>query len=142
MNWDKVKVGKPNECWPWLGRKGNKGYGVYVVDGACRKVHRLAYAERVGPIPAGKLVCHSCDNPPCCNPAHLFVGTAADNSADMVAKNRQAMNLDHGLAKLNEQEVKAIRADRRKTPTIASQYGVSASTVYRIKTGRRRSSVT
>ena len=80
-------------CWVWTGIK-HRGYGRFGQRG---RSHRIAYEATVGPIPEGASVCHHCDNPPCCNPAHLFVGTNADNVADMVAKGRQAKGDRHGL---------------------------------------------
>lgn len=81
-------------CWPWTGQTDRKGYGRIrvgsMVDGSRKKVftHRLALSLSGVDVPADLLVCHKCDNPPCCNPSHLFVGTAADNASDMKAKRR------------------------------------------------------
>jgi hypothetical protein len=77
-------------CWPWMGARERNGYG-QLGNRILRKhlkAHRVAYELAVGPIPEGFLVCHACDNPPCCNPSHLFVGTGADNTHDMIAKGR------------------------------------------------------
>lgn len=73
----------------WTGGLSPSGYGRIKVAGKYLRVHRVAYELFVGPIPAGLIVMHTCDNPPCCNPAHLKPGTNAENSADMVAKGRQ-----------------------------------------------------
>lgn len=83
-----------NGCWIWQLRKSRLGYGRVNAPpndrrrGRIMTAHRFAYEVYVGPIPPGMFVCHSCDNPPCCNPAHLWLGTAADNTRDMIAKGR------------------------------------------------------
>src|SRR3990172_11010997 len=79
-----------SSCWPWLGRRNAKGYGVLRYQYQFWFAHRLAYTLWCGTIPPGFQVQHrKCDNPPCCNPAHLRVGTHIENMAQMVARNRQ-----------------------------------------------------
>jgi hypothetical protein len=78
----------PDECWLWRGRKTVCGYGEVRFGGKSQLAPRVVYSLAVGPIPDGLYVLHRCDNPPCCNPAHLFVGTQRDNVADMMAKGR------------------------------------------------------
>lgn len=78
------------ECWVWDGWRLPSGYGTLRFGRRTVLAHRLAWVTWVGPIPAGMQVCHRCDNPPCINPAHLFVGTQTDNLLDMSAKGRQA----------------------------------------------------
>lgn len=95
--------------------------------------HREVYLRLVGPIPDGLLIRHSCDNPPCVNPAHLLPGTVADNSADMVERNRQARGLTHKKSKLRPEYVVDIRAQRAAGVSIARlarQYGVTPGTIY------------
>lgn len=75
-------------CWFWTGTLTTFGYGVLRVDGRNVGAHRVAYELFVGPIDDGMNILHGCDNPPCCNPAHLRQGTQAENIADMVARNR------------------------------------------------------
>lgn len=137
------KASSESECWNWTGR--TKVFGVakvpygYIQDRAymCRadlRVHRVAYCIVNGPIATGLVVRHSCDNTLCCNPKHLLAGTNAENSADMVSRNRQARGSRHGSARLSESDVLAIRSIPRTTSiaTIASEYGVHEATIHNI----------
>lgn len=77
------------ECWIWTGSKKSDGYGAVEVNRKSMSAHRIAYELTYGPIPKGMLVCHHCDNPSCCNPSHLFLGTYKDNRLDCVRKGRE-----------------------------------------------------
>lgn len=91
-NWEKkfIKNG-PDDCWEWTGVKDDDGYGRFYLNGSCRQsAHRVCFRLHKGTIPDGLCVCHTCDNPPCVNPAHLWLGTNQQNIQDKVAKNRQA----------------------------------------------------
>ena len=84
-------VRMPNGCLEWTGAHSH-GYGVLTAGGKNIYTHRLAWQIVNGPIPKGMFICHTCDNPPCCDPEHLWLGTNADNTADKVAKGRQGIN--------------------------------------------------
>jgi hypothetical protein len=136
--WQRVAVGAKDECWPWTKAKRN-GYGRVWFDGKVESAHRVAYALHYGFPAFGKSVCHSCDNPSCCNPAHLWIGTPAENSRDMARKRRAARNIrageSHPRAKLTEKQVLIIRRTNAPVALLASHYGVSRKHIYAIRNG-------
>lgn len=115
--WEKVNVQSDDECWEWLGATTGAGYGHFKLrkDGKAweESAHRFSYEIHNGPIPPGGVICHSCDNPPCVNPGHLFLGTYADNTADMIKKGRANTPTGErsGHAKLTWDDVENIRAN-------------------------------
>lgn len=131
--WAKVKIGKSNECWPYQAGRDKNGYGV-VCDGK-RKIgaHRVAFILTKGKPKKGIEVTHDCDNPPCCNPAHLIGRTKAGNHLDCVAKNRHAKGVVHGRSKLTPQKVRTIRKSKKSNRVLAKYYGVAYSTIQFIK---------
>jgi len=135
---DKVLVG--DGCWEWQGTKVG-GYGKFRLDGRKHFSHRLSFEHFNGEIPEGLSVCHSCDNPSCVNPKHLWLGSHTDNMRDMVAKGRHVMREQNGeanlSAKLSAVDVLAIRADPRIQKDIAKDYGIRQSAVSRIKRKQR-----
>lgn len=87
--WEKVDQSRgPFGCWPWMASTKEKGYGQTYFLGKNKRAHRLAYELHYGEPAGDKLVCHLCDNPPCCNPWHLTLATAKENTADMIGKGR------------------------------------------------------
>ena len=86
--WEWVRITDPEGCWEWVGAKSYNGYGRFSIGGRYYGTHRVAYELFGGSIPTGMCILHSCDNPPCVNPAHLRLGTQLDNMRDMHAKGR------------------------------------------------------
>lgn len=131
-------VAQPNGCIIFTGNLNPAGYGRLWVKGRIYYPHRLSYMVNIGPIPAGMCVCHRCDSPPCINPAHLFLGTHADNAADMIQKGRAPYRPDirQISAKLSKSQAIAIKNDSRSYRQIANDYGISKSLVHGIKSGR------
>jgi hypothetical protein len=99
----------PSGCLEWQGYKNSKGYGRTTISRKSYRVHRVAWEIKYGPIPKGLDVLHRCDNPPCCDPEHLFLGTRADNAHDMIAKGRAMRGERNNQAKLTETDVLEIR---------------------------------
>ncbi len=138
------KVHKSGECWIWSGATHDGGYGILRIgslrDGSRTlvKAHRFSWELINGPVPDGLFVCHHCDNPPCVNPSHLFLGTCAANNADMYAKNRESFGEDHPRAKLSSAEVRLIRseASHGNHGRLAQRFGVSRATVDYIASGK------
>lgn len=134
--WSKVDKRDHDECWPWKAGVTEKGYGRYMKS---QRAHRVAYEIAHGVNPGALFVLHSCDNPPCCNPRHLFLGTAAENTEDMLQKQRHA----HGevsYAKLSEADVRSIRRLRDKGWThrgLAERFGVTHATIQNVIHRRR-----
>lgn len=137
--WTVTDVG----CWEWDGYREAGGYGLLAIGrGRPERASRAAYAAWVGEIPPEGVVCHRCDNPPCINPAHLFLGDRAVNNADMAAKKRSA----NGTRKMNwlltDAQVDELRAlyatGTASQRAIAKQYGVSQQLVSMIVRRHRR----
>lgn len=116
-------------CWLYTGTAGTHGYGLHGVGRRQMQAHRFSYAIENGPIPADAFVCHSCDQRRCVNPEHLFLGTNAENMADMRAKRRGT----NALTPLVERDV--VRAYRRGTESmrkIGARFGISPSLVHKL----------
>lgn len=131
------EFGPDSPCVEWAGARTRAGYGHRKVRGRTVSVHRLAWQETHGPIPDGMVVCHRCDNRPCINVDHLFLGTQADNIRDMYAKGRRSQEgEENNSAKLTEEQVIEIRrlhATGQVTQRqLARQFGAAAPTVNEI----------
>jgi len=140
--WEKVDRRGPDDCWGWTAAVNEHGYGVMRPEGRRTgpgiKAHRVSLML-AGVDVDGLVVRHSCDNPPCVNPAHLSTGTKADNSADMVARGRSPRGSRSGASKLTERQVAEIRVRQAAGElhrVLAAEYGVSRVTITNIVTGR------
>lgn len=143
--WSRVRVRGANDCWEWQGHVNRQGYGGIGVVGRSHKVHRVAWLLAYGSIPDGLCVLHHCDNPPCVNVRHLWLGTNRDNLNDMRAKGRWARThplngtLNHN-AKLHPEAIREIRRQHGEVgdslSAIARCYGVALQTISRIINGR------
>jgi hypothetical protein len=147
-----VSVDPHTRCWNWKGAiSRSDGRGKMTVRGKTLSTHRVAFEIYKDDIPAGKFVCHHCDNPLCCNPAHLFLGSHADNMNDMVSKGRSlwadrrrkfhaqsvVRGERHYATKLTEVAVRSIKSDNRTVTAIAKDHCISPSAVSLIKCGKR-----
>lgn len=142
----KVVVASPDECWIWTAVRGQRGHGRFSVSSRnAATASRVMWLLRNGAIPAGLFVCHHCDNPPCCNPAHLFLGTPKDNTHDAMRKGR----LDLETARRNGiaarkiplsayDDVRRRLALGERMATIAVATGISLSSVRNIRSGRSK----
>ena len=138
-----TRVQKTPTCWLWTGDRNDYGYGIVTLEDRPEKrvrirAHRWVYEQLVGPIPAGKIVMHTCDNPPCVNPAHLRIGTIADNNADTGRKFRHHYGLDHWNGRITHEQIAEIRASKETQAALARKYGVHQSHISRIKRGEAR----
>lgn len=130
----------PDACWPWLGYVDQQGYGV---TAASTRAHMSVWRQKTGlAAPRGLVIRHTCDNRRCCNPAHLELGTHADNVRDRVERGRSAKGETHGRAKLDSAQALAIYNSPETAAQLARDYGLDASTVRAIKRGKTWASVT
>ena len=136
--WAAVNILGTNDCWKWTGAMKPKGYGNVRINGRYLIAHRVAWTYANGEIPAGLMVMHLCDNPSCCNPRHLALGTAASNYADMIIKGRDGFHKNRAFgeknpnSKLTAAQILKIRESGRQgeaAPVIAARFGVSSTNI-------------
>ena len=147
--WSKIDIRGDSDCWNWIAapRKKSEGYGAFWFNGRHEPAHRMAYIFcKCVDIPNGMVACHKCDNPRCCNPNHLFIGTPIENNNDKVMKNRDVFSERHGKAKLSAKDVAEIRNIRASVighrtrdhagsmKQLAKRFGVSSSHIADIVT--------
>lgn len=141
--WRKVDQRGADECWPWLGST-TRGYGHARLGDRVQRAHRLAYELTHGELPSGLYVLHHCDNPPCCNPAHLYLGTQAQNVRDRETRQRSGGVKMRGesnpSARLTWEQVEYIRdriraGQRGVQAELARELGVGTATISRIARG-------
>lgn len=152
-----TRTDDPEACWEWSGRRDSRGYGrIHVSDQPdqpvkCREqlTHRTMWVLTHGPIPDGIEVCHRCDNPPCGNPAHLFLGTHRENMQDSIEKGRHSnppllvkQGEDYSSAKLTDDAVRAIRASPDRIVEIAARFHISPALASMIRSRKRWKHVT
>jgi len=137
---ERYEVNDDTGCWEWTAGTTDYGYGALSVEGDAEGAHRVSYRLHNGEIPDGAIICHTCDNPPCVNPDHLYAGDAESNAQD--AKDAGNIPRPHGTegpkAKLTEEEVVTFREKYANGATMADlseEYDVSMATVSRITSG-------
>jgi hypothetical protein len=133
--WARVDIRGPDECWPWKAGKRRRAegrdYGVVWFSGSREQAHRVAFFLTHGHWPENAR--HQCDNPPCCNPAHVLDGNHADNMADKVERDRQVKGTAVHRARLTEADVRAIRADPRGHRLVAKDYATTSTHICRVR---------
>lgn len=138
--WKNVQILGEDSCWEWQKLITNGGYGRFSIRGWQCLSHRFAYWCCYGVFPDKLKVCHSCDNPKCCNPKHLWLGTQKDNVKDSLQKNRRSMagenNINSKLTKFNIQTIKTLK-DSHSSNRLSKLFKVHVSTINRIKNGTR-----
>lgn len=137
---EKTRADPETGCIEWIAKsKAHGGYGTLCVGRRGHiRAHRAAWVLKNGPIPDGMYVCHECDNPACCNPDHLFIGTPAENMADKERKGRGTKppvvtGESHHNTKITTEDVLAIMNSTDTLASLSSRYGISGKTVWRIK---------
>lgn len=133
---ERVKIDTNTGCWLWQLALKSDGYGIATLNQKYIRAHRLSWQLFYGEIPKGKCILHRCDVRHCVNPDHLFIGTAQENSRDMIEKGRSARGESHSQAKLSTREVIDILESTDSHRVLAKRYNVSYGNIGNIKSGR------
>jgi hypothetical protein len=138
--WSKVEIKGENQCWEWKSKAAHDfGYGRMSFGRKIQlKAHQISWALKNGPIPSGQSILHKCDNPKCCNPNHLFLGTQKANMVDAITKGRHRpppvfSGVKHPRACFDEKQVASIKSSNLKNVELAMRFGVSERTIRRVK---------
>jgi hypothetical protein len=124
--WQKVNKETDSGCWEWTGGKYTSGYGSFSLNGKSARSHRVS-AEWSGlVVTEDTVICHSCDNPICVNPEHLFIGTQHDNMIDKMNKGRSPQRI---IRHLSDEEVRMVRVMTGKQKDIAAHFGVGVGVI-------------
>lgn len=134
-----LNIKKTDTCWIWEGNKNKDGYGRINFNSKHQLAHRYAYELLVGCIPENKLICHHCDNPPCCNPEHLFLGTDRQNTDDKLLKKRHKNG--QKLSITSVKEIKKLLNNGLTQKKIGEIYGVTRSAISNIAYGQSWSNI-
>lgn len=129
--WRKIDKKGSDECWEWIAGRTKAGYGITKTNGEYHLGHRLSWMIHNGDIPKGLFVCHSCDNPGCCNPQHLWLGTPHDNVIDAITKGRQKGVLDISIRRYKVIEAVLI-GEYRNHSEVARVFNISRQRVSQI----------
>ena len=143
--WEKVDRRGPDECWEWTGSRTRQGYGLFRLHSrqSMQRAHRVAYTLHYQKIPDGLHCLHRCDNPSCCRPDHLWLGTNEENIRDRDMKVRCRAGVStpcgerHPRAKLTQAQVAEIRQSSDLQSVLAKRYGVAQNTISKIRLGQR-----
>jgi hypothetical protein len=135
--WSRLDGDNINECWNFHGATTNFGYGKLTFNKQWWMSHRLAWTLVNGPIPENMWVLHRCDNPSCCNPQHLFLGTYQINVTDCVLKERNARGEKHGRSKLTVAEVRHIKLSNLPGAALSEMYKIAPGQISAIRSGKK-----
>lgn len=138
--WAKVTKGDPSECWEWNRGCDADGYGVFHFKYATYRAHRMAWTLTHGELSPALAICHRCDNPPCCNPAHMFPGTLNDNNVDKAQKGRSLIGAENPRARITDAQVLEIRrlsAMGVRRRALSERFSISVAQTRRIVVGEQ-----